>query len=139
MGARRALLVLLVLAAAALAAPAPPEPSREPVIDLQLGAAPCGEGICVFMKTDEPYEGRLQFDVPRHRIISGFQQDWPRMNAVPEWFSVEPDEAHHYEVEDVDSGSTRVVSGKSLSEGLRIRLEPGKSLRLVVLPRSERS
>ncbi|UCG33936.1 MAG: hypothetical protein JSU68_04725, partial [Phycisphaerales bacterium] len=61
---------------------------------LQLGAAPYGRGICIFMQSDRPYEGRIQFDIPRHRIHMGFRQDWPRMNAVPEWFTVEPDDAH---------------------------------------------
>ena len=101
---------------------------------LQLGAAPCGKGICVFMRSDDAYDGRLQFDIPRHRITMGFRQDWPRMNAVPEWFTVEPDEAHHYQVTDVDRGAKRTVSGKLLSEGLPIRLEPGTPLRLVVSP-----
>lgn len=102
--------------------------------DLELGAAPYGDGICVFMKATDAYEGRLQFDVPRHRITMGFEQDWPRMNAVPEWFSVEPDEEHVYTVENVDTGTTGRVSGKSLSEGLPVRIETGKPLRLVVLP-----
>ena len=102
---------------------------------LQLGAAPCADGICVYMKCDRPYEGRLEFDIPRHRIYMGFQQDWPRMNAVPEWFTVEPDEAHRYQVEDVDAGSTRVLSGKALRAGLPVRLKPGKPLRLIVRPK----
>ncbi len=101
---------------------------------LQLGAAPCGDGICVFLKCDAAYEGRLQFDVPRHRLTFGFQQDWPRMNAVPEWFTVEPDESHRYEVRDADAASAQVVSGKSLREGWPVRLEAGKPLRLVVRP-----
>jgi len=101
---------------------------------LRLGAAPCADGICVFMQSDDPYRGRLQFDVPRHRLYLGLKQDWPRMNAVPEWFTVEADEAHKYKVEDVDAAATRVVSGKSLSEGLPVRLEPGKPLRLIVRP-----
>ena len=101
---------------------------------LELGAAPCGDGICIFMRCDAPYEGRLQFDVPRHRLTMGFEKDWPRMNAVPEWFTVEPDDAHEYRVEDVDGGTERVVSGKSLSTGWPIHLEPGKPLRLVVRP-----
>ena len=49
---------------------------------LQLGAAPVDEGICLFMKSDQAYEGRIQFDIPRHRLYQGFKQDWPRMNAV---------------------------------------------------------
>ncbi len=99
---------------------------------LQLGAAPCRGGICVYMKSDTPYEGLLQFDIPRHRLYMGFEQDWPRMNAVPEWYTVEPDESHWYRVENVDAATTVAVSGKSLSEGLRVRVEPGKPLRLIV-------
>jgi len=104
---------------------------------LRLGAAPCREGICVWMESDEPYEGRLEFDVPRHRITMGFKQDWPRMNAVPEWFTVEPDEAHRYQVEDADRGTAHAVSGKSLHEGLPVKLEPGRPLRLVILPHAQ--
>ena len=99
---------------------------------LQLGAAPCGDGICLYVKSEEPYEGRIQFDVPRHRLTMGFEEDWPRMNGVPEWFTVEPDEEHQYTVEDVDGGLARKVAGKALSDGFSIRLEPGKPLRLVV-------
>jgi len=101
---------------------------------LELGAAPCGDGICLFLRSAEPYEGRLQFDIPRHRLTMGFARDWPRMNAVPEWFTVEPDEAHRYTVTDADAGTPRTVSGKLLSEGLPVRLTPGKPLRLIVRP-----
>jgi hypothetical protein len=101
---------------------------------LELGAAPFGQGICVFLKSDRPYEGRLQFDIPRHRLYLGFQQDWPRMNSVPEWFTVEPDEEHKYEVEDIDARDSQLVTGKSLSEGFPVQIEPGKPLRLIVQP-----
>ena len=57
------------------------------------------------------------------------------MNAVPEWFTVEPDESHRYRVEDIDAGWTKVVSGKSLSEGLAVSIESDKPLRLTVTPR----
>ena len=99
---------------------------------LQLGAAPCRGGICIYMKSGKPYEGLLEFDIPRHRLYMGFERDWPRMNAVPEWFTVEPDESQRYRVEDIDAGWTKVVSGKSLSEGLPVRIEPSKPLRLTV-------
>ena len=84
------------------------------------------------MKSDSSYEGLLQFDVPRHRLYMGFEQDWPRMNAVPEWFTVEPDESHLYKVKNVDAATTVAVSGKSLSEGLPVRIEAGKPVRLIV-------
>jgi len=101
---------------------------------LQLGAAPCGEGICLFMKSDKPYEGRIVFDIPRHRLYMGFAQDWPRMNAVPEWFTVEPDEQHQYVIEDVDASTTRLRTGKAMAAGLPVRLEAGKPLRWIVRP-----
>lgn len=103
---------------------------------LELGAAPSAKGICLFMKSRLPYEGRIQFDVPRHRITLGFQEDWPRMNAVPEWFTVEPDETHVYDVKNVDTGVTQAATGIMLSKGLPVRLEPGTPLRLVVCPRT---
>jgi len=56
------------------------------------------------------------------------------MNSGPEWFTVEPDETHRYQVEDVEAGTTQLVSGKSLHEGLPVRLEPQKPLKLIVQP-----
>ena len=102
---------------------------------LQLGAGPLDDGICVFIKSDRPYHGRIQFDIPRHRLYMGFRQDWPRMNSVPEWFTVEPDDMHKYEVEDVNSGKSRLVSGKSLSEGWPVDLTADQPLRLIIRPR----
>ena len=101
---------------------------------LQLGAAPIDDGIYVFVKSREAYEGRIQFDIPRHRIYMGFKRDWPRMNAVPEWFSVEPDDEHRYAVKNVDDGTSEVHCGKSLAEGLPVSLETNKPLRLIVRP-----
>jgi hypothetical protein len=101
---------------------------------LQLGAAPCGDGLCVFLKSQQAYRGRLQFDIPRHRLYMGFDQDWPRMNAVPEWFTVEPDDQHHYLVENVEDQSRRIVSGTSLHQGLPIELTPDKPQRFIVRP-----
>ncbi len=101
---------------------------------LELGAAPCGDGICVFMKSATAYAGRVQFDIPRHRLFMGFKQDWPRMNAVPEWFTVEPDDAHTYQVIDADTGQARVLTGRSLHQGLSVNVQPNRPLRLIVQP-----
>jgi hypothetical protein len=101
---------------------------------LQLGAAPCGDGICIHLESDEPYEGVLQFDIPRHRLYMGFDEDWPRMNAVPEWFTVEPNEDHLYDISNVDNSIEGTVPGLLLSEGLPISLEPGVPVQLIVRP-----
>jgi hypothetical protein len=98
---------------------------------LQLGAAPCGEGICILMKSDKAYQGRLHFDVPRHRVTMGFECDWPRMNTVPEWFTVELDA--EYIVEE-QTGSAQRIKGKQLYEGLPVSIPAGGELRLLVTP-----
>ncbi len=113
------------------------ESSRAAIRGAPLAQEPCADGIAVHLSADKAYEGRLCFDVPRHRLYMGFAQDWPRMNAVPEWFTVEPDETHHYTVADVDAATERRVTGKLLSEGLPVRLPPGKPLRLIVRPAKE--
>jgi len=98
---------------------------------LQLGAAPCGDGICIYLACDKPYQGRLEFDIPRHRLYMGFGRDWPRMNTVPEWFTVEPDETLY----DVTGETTKSYTGRQMHEGIPIKLQPGQPLRIVVKAR----
>ena len=103
---------------------------------LQLGAAPCADGICIYMACDKPYEGRLEFDIPRHRLYMGFGRDWPRMNTVPEWFTVEPDETpYDVTTETTKSHTSRSYTGRQLHEGLPIKLQPGQPLGMVVKAR----
>jgi hypothetical protein len=98
---------------------------------LRLGAAPCKDGVCVYVSSDESYRGRLQFDVPRHRITIGFQREWPRMNTVPEWFTVELEQ--EYTVEGLPESPKR-FTGKQLHDGLPVAVDAGGELRLVVRP-----
>ena len=102
--------------------------------DVKLGAAPLDGGIAVVMKTSAPYEGKLEFDIPRHRIYIGFKKDWPRMNTMPEWFTVEPDHTP-YTIQDVADNTTIVRTGRQLHEGLPIKVAADEPLRLIVRPR----
>lgn len=100
--------------------------------DMQLGACAAGDALVVVIKAEKPYYGRLVFDVPRYRIHMGFKRDWPRMNTLPEWFTVEPQQT--YTVEDLTAGTNKVYTGKQLHAGLPVRAEAGKELRLIVRP-----
>ena len=102
--------------------------------DLRLGAAPAGDGVVVVLKSAEPYTGKLAFDIPRHRIYMGFKQDWPRMNTMPEWFTVEPDDTQ-YMVRNLDTGFIQTPTGQELHDGLGVVKEAGRSLRLLVTRR----
>lgn len=99
--------------------------------DLTLGASRIeGGGLAVVMTAKEPWQGVLEFDMPRYREFMGFQKDWPRMNTLPEWFTVELDSS--YAVTDAGSRTTR--TGKQLRTGLEARMSPDKPLRLEVKP-----
>ena len=98
--------------------------------DLKLGAAECGDGLAVVVHADRPWKGRLVFDVPRHRLFMGFGRDWPRMNTLPEWFTVEPDRS--YTIRDVQAGESETRTGRQLHEGLPVELDAKTPLRLMV-------
>ncbi|HNS19875.1 MAG TPA: hypothetical protein PKH24_05220 [Sedimentisphaerales bacterium] len=97
---------------------------------LQVGAVRTGDGLVIAMKSDKDWSGRLCFDIPRHKVYMGFAQDWPRMNTLPEWFTVES--AKEYTIRDLDSGSKATRTGKQLHEGMGIMLPAGTEKRLIV-------
>ena len=92
--------------------------------DLTLGARETKEGLAVRHEVETKAYGKLVFDIPRHRIYMGFKHDWPRMNTLPEWFTVEP--GKEYVVKNVASGSEKTYTGKQLHEGLPIELQAGE-------------
>jgi hypothetical protein len=92
--------------------------------DLQLGASPIHDGIAIVIRADKPYKGELQFDIPRHRLYMGFKKDWPRMNTMPEWFTVEPEK--EYLLKNITTSSRNRHTGKQLHKGVPIDLQAGK-------------
>lgn len=98
--------------------------------DLHLGAAEYDKGLAVVMKAQKDWSGRLVFDIPRHRVYMGFKKDWPRMNTMPEWFTVAP--RKKYTVRNLTAGSTGRHTGKQLHEGLKLQLKAGAELRLEI-------
>lgn len=98
---------------------------------LQLGAARDDDGLVIFLRSREAYRGVLEFDLPRHRVYMGFARDWPRMNTLPEWFTVEPDGL--YTVCRGDEPPRR-YTGRQLHAGLNVSLGAGDTLRISVAP-----
>jgi len=100
--------------------------------DLTLGACDKGDSLAVVMGAKKDWSGTLVFDVPRHRLYLGFNYDWPRINTLPEWFTVELDK--RYAIGGEESMPRKEYSGKELHEGLPVKLQAGKELRLLVSP-----
>ncbi len=98
--------------------------------DLKLGAEQTGSGLRIVLKADMPWKGKLIFDVPRHRLYMGFEKDWPRMNTLPEWFTVEPEGL--YSVVDIRADSIVRRRGKQLREGLKVEVKGDRDLLLLI-------
>jgi len=88
--------------------------------DLKLGAAQTANGVVISLQSDEPWEGIIEFDIPRYRLYMGFENDWPRMNTLPEWYTVEPDISYLVQKE---NGSAARYSGAQLHRGLAISVD----------------
>lgn len=98
---------------------------------LEVGAAPEGGGVVISIRAKEDYHGVLEFDLPRHRVYMGFCRDWPRMNTLPEWFTVEPENT--YIVRRGDAPPCK-YTGRQLHAGLEISASAGQRLQIVVMP-----
>jgi hypothetical protein len=100
-------------------------------LDLKLGASEIQGELAVVMKAEKDWSGKLVFDIPRHRIYMGFKYDWPRMNTIPEWFTVEHDKK--YIVKNITRGSQKTYTGKQLQEGLPVYLQAGEESHLQII------
>ena len=98
-----------------------------------LEAVETEQGVAVVLSAEKAWAGKLVFDIPRHRHYMGFKHDWPRMNTMPEWFTVELDQ--NYVVRNVAADTQGVYSGKQLHAGVAVALKPGESLQLLITVR----
>lgn len=96
---------------------------------LQLGAAPDSGGIVIALRAGTDYSGVLEFDIPRHRVYLGFEKDWPRMNTLPEWFTVTPEGIYLVQRGDAPP---RKYTGRQLHAGLEVAVAAGQRLRITV-------
>lgn len=99
---------------------------------IAVGAQRAPDGLCIFVESAEPWSGRLLFDSPRHAEHLKLPMNYPRLNAWPEWFTVE--NAKRYEVSDLDAKTSRVVDGRELREGLPLNFPSPGAARVRVRP-----
>jgi hypothetical protein len=98
--------------------------------DVRAGAARAGDAVCLSFYAEQPWQGAVLFDRPRHRLNMRLPLDYPRINQFPEWFAAEPGE--RYEVCDLSTGAKSVCEGRALAEGLPVSLPAGREVRWTV-------
>jgi hypothetical protein len=98
--------------------------------DLSFGAAfnKSEKSYFLYLDADKPWQGLLKFDFSRHKVYWNMPFNYPRLNAPPEWFTVDPD--HNYEIKDLATNQTTVHSGKTLIEGYKVILDGKSPMRL---------
>jgi hypothetical protein len=99
--------------------------------DLTLGAQETDGGLTVLLRSEKPYQGRLVFDIPRHRLYLRFRHDWPRMNTLPEWFTVEPGQTYQVRM---GTGPEQGWTGQQLHDGLPVDLPQEGEIRIRITP-----
>ncbi|MBI4324377.1 MAG: hypothetical protein HY674_03860, partial [Chloroflexi bacterium] len=93
--------------------------------DVRFGAAREGSAVYLCLTADQPWEGRLVFDRPRHKLLMRLPLDYTRINQFPEWFAVEANA--RYQVK-LGQGRTLDKTGAQLAEGVAVQLKAGEAL-----------
>lgn len=96
--------------------------------DVQFGAVAKGNGVLLTLTTNDPWRGKLYFDIPRHRDYFHMPFDWPRINQFPEWFTIEQEKKYTVRID----GKKQTCSGNQLASGLDLSLLAGQTMVLEV-------
>jgi hypothetical protein len=101
---------------------------------VRLGAAydRANKTLYLYAASAGDWSGLMRFDTPRHQTVWGMPLEYPRVNAAPEWYVVEPGGV--YRITNMDTGEVRQYTGQELAEGLPVTLEASTNytLRLTV-------
>jgi len=89
--------------------------------------------LCISVVAEKPWEGRLVFDKPRHKLHMHMPLDYPRINQFPEWFVAEAD--RRYTVRNLTTDKESVHAGKELQDGIPVSIDPSAERRLAVFPK----
>ena len=100
--------------------------------DVRFGAVRDGDAVYVSLSADQPWEGRVVFDRPRHKLIMHLPLDYARINQFPEWFTVQT--GARYTVR-LDGRKRPDQTGAQLSQGLSVKLQAGQSVLIEVQKR----
>ena len=104
------------------------EPWRK---DLKIAGEINGRALEIYLYAEKAWSGKVHFDPPRHRHYLGMKTDYPRINAFPQWYTVQPLEV--YSVEGLGKEPVNFL-GEQLIEGLAVELKGNSALRLNVQP-----
>ena len=87
--------------------------------DIGVGALKEDKGVLnVIVVSEWVWEGRLRFDIPRHREYFNMPFDYPRLNQFPEWFTIEKEKFYIVSL----GGEDKKISATELLDGIPLSL-----------------
>jgi hypothetical protein len=98
--------------------------------DVRLGVVREGRTVFLSLVAGQPWQGRVVFDRPRHKLFMRLPLDYPRINQFPEWFTAQANA--RYAVRSAKSDAERQLTGSQLWDGIPVKLDGGRELRLQV-------
>jgi hypothetical protein len=98
------------------------DPWREDVV---FGAVLQEQSLQFVIQANEPWQGKIRFDFPRHQAVLHLPLDYPRINQFPEWFTVV--ESEKYVFRDVSDKMELSYNGRDLVKGIELKIDPGKT------------
>lgn len=102
--------------------------------DLVLGAVQRNGSLYLSITAEKDWEGKMHFDIPRHKINMKLPIDWPRINQFPEWFTVSPEK--RYILQASANGKSKPYSSKQLHEGIDLSLKAGVPVKIRIKGRN---
>jgi hypothetical protein len=103
--------------------------------DVQFGAVKNGKDLFISISSQKAWEGKIFFDSKRHKTYMNMPLDWPRINQLPEWYTVDPDK--NYILINNTTKSESLFSGHELINGINIKVLPGAKQKLQIKQRDE--
>ena len=94
------------------------EPWRDDII---IGAVKDNNTLFISIRAEKEWEGKILFDIARHKDVMNLPVDWPRINQFPEWFIVKKDK--YYKISNLSTGSTIKYRGSDPA-GIFVKLSP---------------
>lgn len=99
--------------------------------DVSFGAVEQDGLLYIHVDSRWPWEGRLIFDIPRHKEFFGIPSDYARLNQFPEWFTVDKDVTYSITTHKEGAETTEILTGAALRNGLSISTNSEK-IKIVV-------
>ena len=97
--------------------------------DVRFGAVRDAGTLYLCVTADQPWEGRLVFDRPRHKLLMHLPLDYTRINQFPEWFTAQADASYTVKL---DSAQPQKQTGAQLAKGIPVKLKAGQTLLIEV-------